>query len=409
VNINNGVTDVADYEYDDLFRRTRKTTYSGGTTVRDYYYSDAWQVLEEQVSSVADRQYVWGIRYIDDCVLRDRSDAGTLDERLYALQDANWNVVALVGFDDPNWAVVQRFAYSPYGVSLPLNANFTPYDGTDYEWEYRYTGRRLDLETALYQYRNRYYHAELGRFISRDPFVYRGDMNLHAYASHRPLNFVDPMGDINLSYVVYEPGYAALPGLTRPGARPGVKLFFSVSETDVKYITSTNVGTESESVEVRGGWKEWLNIFLKGVITVDFDFLVVPDTTDTKREECSVFAGRCCWIRPGRQTKCTNKYNVSLRADVYRNSHVTAEAGGGLLVGGVERTKHKLHAYIVTVVAHSACSCKNVPENLRGGATRYESTDYEIPRTAERWRESIEWQQQRFSKGWIDIDFDKSK
>ena len=50
-------------------------------------------------------QYVWGLRNVDDLVLRD-SNNGTggnlgitgsgLGLRLYALQDANWNIVALV-------------------------------------------------------------------------------------------------------------------------------------------------------------------------------------------------------------------------------------------------------------------------------------------------------------------------
>ena len=56
-------------------------------------------MLEEYVAAtsltVPDRQFVWGLRYIDDCVLRDRSNGGTLNERLYAMQDANWNVVAI--------------------------------------------------------------------------------------------------------------------------------------------------------------------------------------------------------------------------------------------------------------------------------------------------------------------------
>ncbi len=49
------------------------------------------------ISSNPNRQYVWGERYIDDLILRDRDTTGdgTLDERLYALQDANWNVVAV--------------------------------------------------------------------------------------------------------------------------------------------------------------------------------------------------------------------------------------------------------------------------------------------------------------------------
>jgi RHS repeat-associated protein len=116
-----------------------------------------------------DMQYVWGLRYIDDLVLRDRdtSGNGTLDERLYALQDANWNVVALA---DSDGDVVERYLYSAYGDPLVLNADFAEdSDGTDYAWEFRFTGRRTDLETELMYYRNRMYHPGLGRFVSRDP------------------------------------------------------------------------------------------------------------------------------------------------------------------------------------------------------------------------------------------------
>ena len=53
-------------------------------------------MLEERISgSVPDRQYVWGLRYIDDLVLRNQFDDGTPSQRLYAMQDANWNTVAV--------------------------------------------------------------------------------------------------------------------------------------------------------------------------------------------------------------------------------------------------------------------------------------------------------------------------
>ena len=48
----------------------------------------------------------------------DRSRA--LAERLFALQDANWNVIALFDptADDDAGAIVERYAYTPYGVVL---------------------------------------------------------------------------------------------------------------------------------------------------------------------------------------------------------------------------------------------------------------------------------------------------
>ena len=183
--LENGGT-VAEYQYDGLNRRTVKTANS---VTRHYYHSDQWQVLEERTGSntSADRQYVWGERYVDDLVLRDHDST-----RLYALNDALFNVVALT---DNTGSVKERFAYQPYGESQQLNPDFSSYSGTDYEWEYRFTGRELDLESMLQINRNRYLHQQLGRWLTRDPIGYDGsDWSLYEYVESRPVDGSDPNG-----------------------------------------------------------------------------------------------------------------------------------------------------------------------------------------------------------------------
>jgi len=88
VQMHSGQTKIAEYAYDGLARRLTKTDIS---TTRHYYYSDKWQVLEERTGSnpetaSAERQFVWGLRHLDDLILRDRPN--TTPSRLYALQDA---------------------------------------------------------------------------------------------------------------------------------------------------------------------------------------------------------------------------------------------------------------------------------------------------------------------------------
>jgi hypothetical protein len=106
-------TVVADYEYDGLNRRISKTV-SG--TARHFYYSANWQVLEERVgaSTSAESQHVFGPRYVDELILRDRdtTGSGSLNERLYYLQDANLNVTALV---NTAGTAQERYVYEPYG------------------------------------------------------------------------------------------------------------------------------------------------------------------------------------------------------------------------------------------------------------------------------------------------------
>ncbi len=101
VEVTGGSTTVTNV-YDGLHRRVKKSeTISGNTSSRDYYYSDAWQVLEERVPSlggpIVNRQFIWGLRYIDDLIRRDRdtNGDGTLDETLFAVQDGNFNVTAV--------------------------------------------------------------------------------------------------------------------------------------------------------------------------------------------------------------------------------------------------------------------------------------------------------------------------
>ena len=60
---------------------------------------------------------------------------------------------------------------------------------------YFYTGQRLDAETGLMYYKNRYYSPELGRFISRDPVGYEGrTLSLYEYSYSKPTLLQDPYG-----------------------------------------------------------------------------------------------------------------------------------------------------------------------------------------------------------------------
>jgi len=89
---------------------------------------------------------------------------------------------------------LERYTYTPYGAVTRYAGNWGEHT-TDYQNPYLYTGRRLDAETGLYYYFARYYHAQLGRFINRDPIAYAGgDANLYRYVRNSPTNATDPSG-----------------------------------------------------------------------------------------------------------------------------------------------------------------------------------------------------------------------
>lgn len=139
------------------------------------------------------------------------TDSG--EGRFHYIHDANFNVVAMT---DTSWNVKERYTYSPYGEVTILNGA-SDADSMVSEWsvdadqvsdlgnELLYTGRRLDPLTGLYYYRNRYYHAQLGRFVNRDPIGYEGSpYNLYEYVSAAPIDFADPFGHAKCPIAGYE-------------------------------------------------------------------------------------------------------------------------------------------------------------------------------------------------------------
>ena len=199
--------------YDGAKRRAVKKTYNAGTLgeTRHFYYTDPqkWQVIEERlessgsISANPDRQFVWGLRYIDEFVLRDRdTDAnGNLDERLYALQDANWNVTGLA---DSGGAVQERYVYSAYGTPHVLTPTFAARTTNSYDAEVVYGGYRYELATGLYHVRHRVYQPELGCWLQRDPLGYTsGDENPYRYVSGAPINTGDPTGLEQCNITIY--------------------------------------------------------------------------------------------------------------------------------------------------------------------------------------------------------------
>jgi RHS repeat-associated protein len=202
VKVSEGSTTVAEYEYDGLNRRIVKSLGTGA--VKDhYYFNEDWQELEVRketsgtISANPLEQFVWHPYYIDALATRfydsDVSNSTGVVQH-YFTHDANFNVTSAV---DTSGNVVERYDYSPYGEPIFLDANFD-FDAdsvSDIAHSRTYTGQRLDTETGLYQYRNRYYHARLGRFISRDPIGYEGSQwNLYEYVEGRPIVFTDPSG-----------------------------------------------------------------------------------------------------------------------------------------------------------------------------------------------------------------------
>ena len=156
-----------------------------------------------KLDAVEVTDYVWNAEYIDSLAMRLRDLNGDGDvaddgERLYPGYDANYNITMVVGLESGAWGVSERYTYTAYGYCEIRMDDFTPdADGkSNHDWRSLYTTRELDPETGLYYYRARYYDADMGRFIGRDPIEYAGDdLSLYRYVSNRVVTSTDPSGN----------------------------------------------------------------------------------------------------------------------------------------------------------------------------------------------------------------------
>ena len=165
-----------------------------GSNPATYYYYDGWNLIQEGSSaSDAQRQYVHGAR-VDEVPAQitppndwiryfhyDASGHCTLQT------DAFGNIVEQYEYD----AFGYPYFYDGNGSAMTVNGQ----PGSAWGNRFLFTGREYISELKLYDYRNRLYQPELGRFMQPDPKEFgAGDYNLYRYCHNDPVNKSDPTG-----------------------------------------------------------------------------------------------------------------------------------------------------------------------------------------------------------------------
>ncbi len=227
VSVNAGGMLVGKYAYDGRNRRFLKLIYISGvlSETRHLFYTNGWQNIEERLGSSLsmDKQYVWGIRYIDELACRDAAGAsssrsssssssssdsssrsgsssgpsrssfsgGRSTLRLYAMQDANFNLTAICGTAG---VVAERYVFDPYGNRSILSPAWSTIGASNFRWVVGHQGLMHDEEGGLVHNRKRYLLTVLGGFLSRDTPNYTDWGSLYVALHSNPGVMLDPFG-----------------------------------------------------------------------------------------------------------------------------------------------------------------------------------------------------------------------
>jgi RHS repeat-associated protein len=179
---------IAIYNYDALGRRIAKSVSNSGDLdgITEFLY-DGWQVIEE-IQDGMTQQYVYGLGIDEPLTLdRDFGSDGSIDESFFYHQDGKGYVSALT---NESGEMVEEITYDAFGKPSILQSEVGN--------TYLFNGRRYESEVDLYYNRARFYNAEQGRFIQRDPIGNFGDTpnlgNAYGYVGNSPTSFSDPSG-----------------------------------------------------------------------------------------------------------------------------------------------------------------------------------------------------------------------
>jgi RHS repeat-associated protein len=211
----NGVT--TEFTYDSRNRVVRRT--SGNGTLSLTY--SGWHLIEERNATGALEQvYVHGAG--TDEILVKITPGGPA----YYHHDGLGSTIALTG---ENGALLESYRYDAFGAVTVYDSSGSALPASPRENRFLFTGREWLSQVGLYDYRNRVYSAQIGRFLQTDPIRFSaGDVNIYRYCGNDPANSVDPMG---LCKKLPKPGDGPTPPRTPTPPGPGGGGFDNVSNS----------------------------------------------------------------------------------------------------------------------------------------------------------------------------------
>jgi RHS repeat-associated protein len=187
------------FTYDYMGRRIQKivSTNNGSSYIGEYtnkYAYDGWNcVAILNPSLVLSNSFMWGSDLSG--TIQGAGGVGGLVKVAYygaattncfVAYDGNGNVSALINAADGTTSAT--YEYGPFGELLRATGPMAKLNPK------RFQTATDDDETDLLYYGYRYYNPSTGRWLSRDPILEKGGLNLYVFNNNQPISKYDLLG-----------------------------------------------------------------------------------------------------------------------------------------------------------------------------------------------------------------------
>jgi len=197
------------YRYDALNRLVSATN---GTMTAHFWYDARNRVVARSYQAAAAEQPTLTLNTYDDWnLIEERDEMGAQKARyvhgprideIVVMQNEHGTFYPQHGFlgsvtmlTDKDGKPVERYRYSATGEVSIYDAIGTKLAASAIGNRWMYSGREWLPEVGLYDYRNRVYSAQLGRFLQSDPVKFHAkDLNLYRYVNNNFTTLNDPNG-----------------------------------------------------------------------------------------------------------------------------------------------------------------------------------------------------------------------
>jgi len=195
--VNTASTQKLEFAYDYMNRRVSKKVYSKTAEATEWtlaktekFAYDGWNMIAVfNAEDALQKSYLWG-EDLRGSLQGAGGVGGLLAEtsatgNYFPMYNGNGDVMAYVNIGG---TVAAEYLYDTFGRTILQTGDLAD------TFDFRFSTKYLDQETGLYYYGYRYYSADTGKWLSRDPIEETGGVNLYGFVGNNPVSKWDYLG-----------------------------------------------------------------------------------------------------------------------------------------------------------------------------------------------------------------------